>query len=241
MLSVPLAGDAQVFSAQVVRAACAKFGIGSGVPKLHPVLVQSGAVLLSGGVVEVGPMVQIEPAQAPSQAPPAWQTSENRLFEPSGVGPSETTELPPPMFRPPQVRFLMRALAAVRVLPQVPPGVPVVNSRNAPPTAMIVVVVVELVVVEVEVVEVLVVAAVVLVVVVVEVLVVVVVVLVVEVVVVLVVAVVVLVVEVVEVLVVAVVVLVVEVVEVLVVAAVVLVVELPVVLVVEVVEVLVVA
>src|SRR5262245_35584098 len=143
MLSVPLAGDAQVFSAQVVRAACAKFGIGSGVPKLHPVLVQSGAVLLSGGVVEVGPMVQIEPAQAPSQAPPAWQTSENRLFEPSGVGPSETTELPPPMFRPPQVRFLMRALAAVRVLPQVPPGVPVVNSRNAPPTAMIVVVVVE--------------------------------------------------------------------------------------------------
>jgi hypothetical protein len=28
----------------------------------------------------------------------------------------------------------MRALAPVRVLPQVPPGVPVVNSRNAPPT-----------------------------------------------------------------------------------------------------------
>src|SRR5262245_64428675 len=90
-------------------------------------------------------MVQIEPAQAPSQAPPAWQTSENWLLEPSGVGPSETVEPPPPMFRPPQLRFLMRALAAFRVLPQVPPGVPVVNSRNAPPTAMplIVVVVVE--------------------------------------------------------------------------------------------------
>src|SRR5262245_66523246 len=130
MLSVPLAGDAQVFSAQVVRAACAKFGIGSGVPKLHPVVVQSGNVLLSGGAVEVGPMVQIEPAQAPSQAPPAWQTSENWLVEPSGVGPSATVDPPPPMFRPPQVRFLMTALLPFSVLPPVPPGVPGVNSRN---------------------------------------------------------------------------------------------------------------
>src|SRR5262245_40061475 len=129
MSSVPLPGEAQV-----VRAGFAKFAIGSGVPKLHPVVVQSGNVLLSGGGPATAPTLQIEPEQLLSQAPLVAQTSENRLFEPSGVGPSATVEPPPPMFRPPQVRFLMRALAPVRVLPQVPPGVPVVNSRNAPPT-----------------------------------------------------------------------------------------------------------
>jgi hypothetical protein len=133
-LIVPVAGEAKVFSAQVVRLGLLKFGTGSGVPKLHPVVVQSGNVVLSAGGPATGPTLQTEPAQVLSQAPLGEQVSENRLFEPSGVGPSATVEPPPPMFRPPQVRFLMRALAPVRVLPQVPPGVPVVNSRNAPPT-----------------------------------------------------------------------------------------------------------
>src|SRR5215475_988582 len=102
-LIVPVAGVAKLFSAQVVRGGCAGFGTGSGVPKLHPVVVQSGNVVLSGGGPATGPMLQIEPAQPPSQAPPAAQTSVNRLVEPSGVDPSPTRELPPPMFRPPQV------------------------------------------------------------------------------------------------------------------------------------------
>jgi hypothetical protein len=133
-LIVPVPGEAKVFSAQVVRLGLLKFGTGSGVPKLHPVVVQSGNVVLSGGGPATGPTLQTEPAQPLLQAPPAAQTSEKMLFEPSGVGPSATVEPPPPMFRPPQLRFWMRALAPVRVLPQVPPGVPVVNSRNAPPT-----------------------------------------------------------------------------------------------------------
>src|SRR5262249_18595895 len=125
MLTERLAGAAKVFSAQVVSVGSVGFGIGSGVPKLHPVLLQSGAVLLSAGAVEVGPMLQSAPAQVLLQAPPpAAQVSANRLIEPSGVGPSPTRELPPPMFRPPQVRFLMRVLVPSSVLPQMPPGTP---------------------------------------------------------------------------------------------------------------------
>src|SRR5262249_59937932 len=89
---------------------------------------------------------QTEPAQLLSQAPPAAQLSAYRLVEPSGVGPWPRGGPPPPMFRPPQVRFVMRTLLAFRMLPQVPPGTPVVNSRNAPPTDAVVVVVVEVVV-----------------------------------------------------------------------------------------------
>ena len=48
-LRVPLAGEAQVFSTQVVMVGMAGFGIGSGVPKLQPVLVQSGPAVLTGG------------------------------------------------------------------------------------------------------------------------------------------------------------------------------------------------
>src|SRR5262245_50909784 len=134
--SVPLAGALQVISTQLVSVSMAGLGIGSGVPKLHPVVVQSCAVLLSGGGVEVGPMLQTEPEQLPSHAPPPTaQVSANRLVEPSGVGGSGMRAYwPPPMFRPPQVGFLMRTLLPSNMLPQVPPGVPVVNSRNAPPT-----------------------------------------------------------------------------------------------------------
>src|SRR5262249_28562419 len=135
MLTEPLAGAAQVFSAQVLSVGSEGFGIGSGVPKLHPVSVQSGAVLLSPGAVEVGPMLQSAPEQVPLQAPPpAAQLSAYTYVAPSGVGPSATIEPPPPMFRPPQVRFLMTVLLASWMLPQTPPGTPVVNSRNAPPT-----------------------------------------------------------------------------------------------------------
>jgi hypothetical protein len=134
MLTEPLTGDAKVFSAQVVSVGSAGFGIGSGVPKLHPVLLQSGAVLLSGGAVVVGPMLQSEPEQALSQTPPAAQVSVNRLVEPSGVEDSPTRELPPPMSRPPQLRFLMTVPLEFIVVPQTPPGTPVLNWRNAPPT-----------------------------------------------------------------------------------------------------------
>jgi hypothetical protein len=146
---VPLAGALQVFSTQVLSAGSAGFGIGSGVPKLHPVLVQSGAAVFTAGAVEVGPIVQLEVGQ--------WTA--NRLIEPSGVGPSGTPARPPPRSRPPQVRFLMMTALPSCVLPQTPPGALLVNSRNAPPTDAVVevvedvvVLVVELVVIEVEVV-----------------------------------------------------------------------------------------
>src|SRR5262249_57885629 len=96
MLTVPVAGEARVFSAQVVRTVCTKFAIGSGVPKLHPVVVQSGNALLTGGGPATAPTLQIEPAPLLSQAPPAPQTSENRLIAPSRVGPSPTPEPRPP-------------------------------------------------------------------------------------------------------------------------------------------------
>ena len=135
MLTEPLTGDAKVFSAQVVSDGSAGFGIGSGVPKLHPVLLQSGAVLLSGGAAEVGPTLQSEPEQLLLQAPPpAAQVSVNRLVEPSGVEDSPTRELPPPMSRPPQPRFLMTVPLEFIVVPQTPPGTAVLNWRNAPPT-----------------------------------------------------------------------------------------------------------
>src|SRR5262245_692694 len=98
--SVPLAGVFQMFCTQRLITGIMGFGIGSGVPKLHSTSVQSGAVLLTGGALEVGPIVQLEPVQL----------SANRLVAPSGDRPSWTIVSPPPMFRPPQVRFLMRTL-----------------------------------------------------------------------------------------------------------------------------------
>ena len=63
-LSVPLPGALNVFSTHVLRVGEEGFGIGSGVPKLQPVLVQSGCALLAAGAVDVAPMVQLEPTQA---------------------------------------------------------------------------------------------------------------------------------------------------------------------------------
>src|SRR5512144_77960 len=98
---VPVAGALQVFSTHVVMAGMLGFGIGSGVPKLQPVVVQSGSAVLTAGAVLVGRIAQLEPVQS----------SANRLVDPSGVGPSGTMEFPPPMFRPPQVRALSSTAA----------------------------------------------------------------------------------------------------------------------------------
>jgi hypothetical protein len=76
---LPLAGALKVFSTHVLLP---EFGIGTGVPKLQPVSVQSGAALLAGGIVEVAPTAQADPLQV----------SPYRLVEPSGVGPSGLVE-----------------------------------------------------------------------------------------------------------------------------------------------------
>src|SRR5262249_33717700 len=99
--------------------------------------VQSGPAVLTGGVVEVGPIVQLEPVQLTA----------NRLVEPSGIAPSGTRSEPPPRLRPPQVRFLMRALLPSSVVPQVPPGVLVLKSSSVGGAPGRVVVVVPLMVV----------------------------------------------------------------------------------------------
>src|SRR4029450_12645144 len=139
--SVPLAGALQVFSTQVVRAGTAAFGISSGVPKLHPVLLQSGAAELGGGVVVNAPMVQAGPAQL----------SVNWLGAPAGGGAPGTIDPPPPTLRPPQVRFLIRPPVPSRVSPQTPPKAPVVNWRlGGPPAVVVVVLLVVLVVTRVE-------------------------------------------------------------------------------------------
>jgi hypothetical protein len=128
---VPLAGVAKVFATQVESA---PFLIGSGGPKLQPVLVQSKVAPAD----DVGPSVQLDPVQLVVK----------RLVAPSGVGPSGTVDCPPPMLSPPQVSDLIEVVPVVslKVLPQTPPATPVVKSRNDGPAATVVVVV-ELVVV----------------------------------------------------------------------------------------------
>src|SRR5215468_1838698 len=81
-LSEPPAGDAKVLIVHVGLEA----GTGSGVPKLQPVLVQSGSLVLSPGAVDVGEMVQLLPEQL----------SAYRLTPPSGVGLGATLLLEPP-------------------------------------------------------------------------------------------------------------------------------------------------
>jgi hypothetical protein len=121
---------------QVLSTGMVGLAMGSGVPKLQPVFVQSGPPVFTGGIAVVGLTVQLGPVQPRAK----------RLTDPAGVGPSEMTEVPPPMLRPPQVRVLSTVPPALRVSPQVPPGVPFVKSRIVGPDP-IVVVVVELVVV----------------------------------------------------------------------------------------------
>src|SRR5262245_46977854 len=111
-LNVPPAGALQVFRTQVVMTEIAGFGIGRGVPKLQPVVVQSGAAEFTAGVAVVGPMVHDGPAQLRVK----------RLIDPLGTGPSGTSELPPPMLRPPQPRSLRTVPVPSLTLPQTPPG-----------------------------------------------------------------------------------------------------------------------
>jgi len=52
-----------VFSTHVLMFGMAAFGMGSGVPKLHPVLVQSGLAVFTAGAVEFAVTLQLEPLQ----------------------------------------------------------------------------------------------------------------------------------------------------------------------------------
>src|SRR5262245_60755913 len=106
------------------------FGVGSGVPKLQPVVVQSGSALLTAGAVDVGPMLQLAPVQL----------SENRLCEPSGVGPSGMREAPAPMLSPPQVRLLMTVFEPSRVSPQLPVAALRTKSRTVGDAVVVLVV-----------------------------------------------------------------------------------------------------
>ena len=118
--SVPLAGAAHVFRTQTVRLGIVGFGIGSGVPKLHPVSVQSGPGTLTAGPALVATIVQSVPVQS----------SPNRLIEPSGVGPSEMIEAPPPMLRPAAGEGLQdRGGGVPRSHRTVPPAADSVKSR----------------------------------------------------------------------------------------------------------------
>src|SRR5262245_10697743 len=105
---LPLAGALQVFSTHVVMTVIVGFGIGRGVPKLQPVLVQSGSAEFTAGVAVVGPMSHEGPVQFRVK----------RLIDPLGTGPSGTSELPPPMLRPPHFRVFTDTLLAFCASPQ---------------------------------------------------------------------------------------------------------------------------
>src|SRR6516162_7739559 len=114
--TVPVADVAQVSITQVVSGFNVGFGISSGVPKRQPGAVQS----------KLEPAVKIGPS---SQAPVASQLRLNRLVDPSGVGPSGTIALPPPMLSPPQVRGFSTVFVMSLMLPHTPPAGRSVKSR----------------------------------------------------------------------------------------------------------------
>jgi hypothetical protein len=115
----PPLGAANLLSTQVERP---PFTIGSGVPKLQPVAVQS--------YVEPG-----APSALKEHDVPALQSATQRFVEPSGVGPSGTVELAPPRLKPPHVRFLITVVPATSlyVWPHTPPAALVVKSTKVPP------------------------------------------------------------------------------------------------------------
>jgi hypothetical protein len=107
------------------------FGIGSGVPKLHPEPVH----WKPGPAAVVAPSVQLFPVQL----------TVKRLVDPSGVGPSATVDRPPPMFKPPHVSVSISLSSDGVVVsknePQSSSDCPVVKSRNdAVPVGCVVVV-----------------------------------------------------------------------------------------------------
>src|SRR5690349_13785406 len=93
---VPPPGAENLLSTQVERP---PFTIGSGVPKLQPVFVQSH----DGPGVETALRVHGPPVQS----------ADHRFVAPSGVGPSGTVDEPPPRLRPPHVRFLITVVPLV--------------------------------------------------------------------------------------------------------------------------------
>src|SRR5262249_11910900 len=118
--SEPELASWNVFSTQTDRLGNIALGIGSGVPKLQPVVEQSGSALFGRGAVSKGNTEQVPPTDWPHEML-------NLLCEPSGVGPSACVELPPPMFRPPQVSVLAVAPVPSNALPHAPPGRPFVK------------------------------------------------------------------------------------------------------------------
>jgi hypothetical protein len=94
--------------------------MGTGAPKLQPIAEQSGSLLLTAGGVAVGAMLQL-----------SWmQLSENRMVEPPAARPSATIEPPPPMLKPPQLRFLTTVEVSSFTVPQTPPAGAIVKSRT---------------------------------------------------------------------------------------------------------------
>src|SRR5262245_13967713 len=152
VLRVPLMpGATKVLSTHALTVGMVGFGSCSGVPKLQPVLLQSGAGVAppgTGGMVLFGLTVQAGPTQLRL----------DRMTAPSGTTPSGAVPPPPPMLRPPQVRFLMKTDVPVRICPHAPPPAPVVKSKivGVPPPVVVVVLLVvvevvdELVVLDVE-------------------------------------------------------------------------------------------
>jgi hypothetical protein len=112
LLSVPLAGDANVFCTQVD---VTKLAIGRYGPKIQPVPEQFRLVPVCAAVRPL--TVQVLPTHTVF----IWVSA------PAGVGPSATVEPPPPTFNPPYPRlFRIVPLAPPRrTVPQLPVGGPV--------------------------------------------------------------------------------------------------------------------
>src|SRR5262245_16742977 len=140
VLSVPVIGALHVLSTHALTVGMVGFGSANGVPKLQPVLLQSGCAVLTAGGVLFALTVQAGPTQL----------SAERMTEPSGTTPSGAVPPPPPMLRPPQVRFLMKTADPLRICPHAPPPAPVVKSKivGDPPPVVVVVDEVEVEVVE---------------------------------------------------------------------------------------------
>src|SRR5262245_6227829 len=118
---LPLSGALKVFSTQVLRLSNGgTLMIGNGVPKLQPVVLQSGSALFCWGATVKGLIVQSL----------LLHSSRKRLVEPSGVGPSGVNPVPMPMLRPPHRRLARSPSDASRVSPQKLPGAPLVKSST---------------------------------------------------------------------------------------------------------------
>src|SRR5262245_56571321 len=131
VLSVPLIGALHVLSTQALTVGMVGLGSASGVPKLQPVLLQSGCAVLTAGTVLFALTVQAGPTQL----------SADRMMEPSGTTPSGAVPPPPPMLRPPQVRFLMKTDEPLRICPHAPPPAPVMKSKSLGEAPVVLVVV----------------------------------------------------------------------------------------------------